>query len=252
MNLSTVSTPKPVPFINTLPKLQACQLPPLLAILKPLALCGTPATPRYALQMPTPTLEPARDVANLSAESDESMNDLMARARKRLPARDFAFISHLPATYPSQEPAIDNALLARRKRRRTLPNELAILNLEFDVGQTPSKQRRQEIARRVCMLEKAVQIWFQNKRQLVRRLRQAEREVTELPATPEALPLLELTPIKRPRLALPERADGPSILTFNVRRPLANITNVAKKLEREEKRDLCARGLLSLKRARND
>ena len=109
---------------------------------------------------------------------------------KRLPPpldKAWAFISHSPATYPTQEPSIDNAPLARRKRRRTLPNELLILNKEFELGLTPNKQRRQEIAAKVLMTEKAVQIWFQNKRQLLRKHLNQEREVTELPPTPAVM-----------------------------------------------------------------
>lgn len=101
------------------------------------------------------------------------------------PRRDFAFISYSPATFPSQEPAIDNASLARRKRRRTSPNELAILNHEFCSGSTPGKSKRLEISKKVNMTEKAVQIWFQNKRQSVRRLRACEKDVMELPPTPD-------------------------------------------------------------------
>ncbi|CAN3374649.1 hypothetical protein DIRU0_D22166 [Diutina rugosa] len=99
----------------------------------------------------------------------------------------WAFISHSPATYPTQEPSIDNAPLARRKRRRTSPNELSILNKEFELGSTPNKQRRQEIAAKVSMTEKAVQIWFQNKRQSLRKHSNQEREVTELPPTPAVM-----------------------------------------------------------------
>ncbi|EGW30143.1 uncharacterized protein SPAPADRAFT_57590 [Spathaspora passalidarum NRRL Y-27907] len=101
--------------------------------------------------------------------------------------KSYAFISHSPATFPSQEPAIDNAPLARRKRRRTSPNELAILNQEFEVGTTPNKLRRIEIAAKVNMTEKAVQIWFQNKRQSLRKQSNHEKEVTELPPTPHHL-----------------------------------------------------------------
>ena len=122
----------------------------------------------------------------------------------------YAFISHSPSTYPSQEPSIDNAPLARRKRRRTSPNELLVLNNEFDLGSTPNKSRRIEIAGKVNMTEKAVQIWFQNKRQSLRKHLNHEKEVTELPPTTPIyviphhpvipisanVPLMSSTPIK--------------------------------------------------------
>lgn len=83
----------------------------------------------------------------------------------------FAFISHSPATFPSQEPSIDNAQLARRKRRRTSSHELSILQNEFVLGSNPNRIRRQQIAEKVKMDEKAVQIWFQNKRQSLKRFK---------------------------------------------------------------------------------
>ncbi|ODQ58884.1 hypothetical protein WICANDRAFT_24602, partial [Wickerhamomyces anomalus NRRL Y-366-8] len=58
---------------------------------------------------------------------------------------------------------------ARRKRRRTSPLELSILQAEFEKGQTPNRTRRLDIAKRVNMTEKAIQIWFQNRRQTLRR-----------------------------------------------------------------------------------
>ncbi|KAI5960838.1 YOX1 [Candida pseudojiufengensis] len=96
-------------------------------------------------------------------------------------SKSYAFISHSPSTYPSQEPSIDNAPLARRKRRRTSPNELNILNQEFEIGSTPNKLRRIEIASKVSMTEKAIQIWFQNKRQSLRKSNIIEKEICELP-----------------------------------------------------------------------
>ncbi|ODV83641.1 hypothetical protein CANARDRAFT_202846 [[Candida] arabinofermentans NRRL YB-2248] len=91
--------------------------------------------------------------------------------------KSFAFISHSQATFLSAEPDIDNARLARRKRRRTSPTELAILQLEFEKGSTPNKQRRLNIANKVDMTEKAVQIWFQNKRQSLRKNNQNIKEI---------------------------------------------------------------------------
>lgn len=83
--------------------------------------------------------------------------------------KSFAFISHSQETFLSKEPDIDNARLARRKRRRTSPTELSILKNEFRNGSTPNKQRRTDIAQMVDMTEKEVQIWFQNRRQALRK-----------------------------------------------------------------------------------
>lgn len=82
---------------------------------------------------------------------------------------NFAFISHSIATFPNQQPKIDNMQLARRKRRRTSPTELSILEQEFAANCRPDRARRERIALKVGMTEKAVQIWFQNKRQSFRK-----------------------------------------------------------------------------------
>lgn len=83
--------------------------------------------------------------------------------------RAFAFITHSQETFPTKEPKIDNAPLARRKRRRTSTQELNILQAEFNACAAPDKRKRQELAERCNMSEKAVQIWFQNKRQASKR-----------------------------------------------------------------------------------
>ncbi|GEQ69719.1 hypothetical protein JCM33374_g3393 [Metschnikowia sp. JCM 33374] len=178
--------------------------------------------------------------SSMDFDADASiLNDSMIKpALKRKmntasPTRDFAFISHSPATYPSQEPAIDNASLARRKRRRTSPNELAVLNQQFKLGSTPDKNRRLDIAAKVNMTEKAVQIWFQNKRQSLRRLKNSDREVTELPPTPDSSvnvsvqpsgdsvppPLFESTPL-RPVVVKSEAQEFPRSPTFMQSSPL--------------------------------
>lgn len=81
----------------------------------------------------------------------------------------FAFITHSKDTFGVKEPKIDNAPLARRKRRRTSAQELNILQLSFEKNSTPDKATRLELANRCHMSEKAVQIWFQNKRQASKR-----------------------------------------------------------------------------------
>lgn len=85
--------------------------------------------------------------------------------------RAFAFITHSQETFPTKEPKIDNAPLARRKRRRTSTQELNILQGEFENCSTPDKKKRQELAERCNMSEKAVQIWFQNRRQAIKKQR---------------------------------------------------------------------------------
>ncbi|CAI4059332.1 Yhp1p SKDI_04G6530 [Saccharomyces kudriavzevii IFO 1802] len=83
--------------------------------------------------------------------------------------RSFAFITHSQETFPKKEPKIDNARLARRKRRRTSSHELGILQTAFDECPTPNKAKRIELSEQCNMSEKSVQIWFQNKRQAAKK-----------------------------------------------------------------------------------
>lgn len=110
---------------------------------------------------------------NLVLTDPESLDDSDSKnssAKKRTnKAKSFAFITHSQETFPSNEPSIDNAQLARRKRRRTSKNESDILKKEFEVNPAPSKERRSELSIICNMSEKAVQVWFQNRRQNFRK-----------------------------------------------------------------------------------
>ncbi|KAJ6258855.1 hypothetical protein Dda_5750 [Drechslerella dactyloides] len=86
------------------------------------------------------------------------------------PAQTFAFITHSPATLPNNlPPDVDDAKLARRRRRRTSIKDQAILEAEYAKNDRPDKPTRREIADRIGLEEKQVQIWFQNRRQTNRR-----------------------------------------------------------------------------------
>ncbi|KAK7207159.1 hypothetical protein BZA70DRAFT_270622 [Myxozyma melibiosi] len=124
----------------------------------------------------------------------------------------YAFISHSPSTYPHREPEIDNAPLARRKRRRTSPNELQILYSEFERCAKPPRHVRQDIAERVGMTEKAVQIWFQNRRQSSRRaLQQQKKPRNQRPAPASASSSLSSVPDSSSPASLSEsRSSQPS------------------------------------------
>ncbi|ODV91490.1 hypothetical protein CANCADRAFT_42138 [Tortispora caseinolytica NRRL Y-17796] len=84
----------------------------------------------------------------------------------------YAFILHSPSSYRKHgEPLIDNSALARKRRRRTSPDELLILERAFMACQKPNRVMRSDIARKAGMTDRAVQVWFQNRRQSWRRNR---------------------------------------------------------------------------------
>ncbi|KAJ5493054.1 hypothetical protein N7539_001800 [Penicillium diatomitis] len=92
-----------------------------------------------------------------------------------LPAVDsstltYAFLVHSQKTLTQNlPPRVDNKLLARQKRRRTSPEDHAILEAEYQKNPKPDKLARTQIVNRVSLGEKEVQIWFQNRRQNDRR-----------------------------------------------------------------------------------
>ncbi|KAJ6079131.1 hypothetical protein N7467_008884 [Penicillium canescens] len=92
-----------------------------------------------------------------------------------LPATDsnplnYAFLVHSQKTLTQNlPPRVDNKLLARQKRRRTSPEDHAILESEYQQNPKPDKIARTNIVNRVSLGEKEVQIWFQNRRQNDRR-----------------------------------------------------------------------------------
>ncbi|KUJ22720.1 uncharacterized protein LY89DRAFT_680839 [Mollisia scopiformis] len=57
----------------------------------------------------------------------------------------------------------------KQKRKRTSPQDQAILEAEYKQNPKPNKAARAEIVEKVSLNEKEVQIWFQNRRQINRR-----------------------------------------------------------------------------------
>ncbi|RAL01763.1 homeobox transcription factor [Aspergillus ibericus CBS 121593] len=85
-------------------------------------------------------------------------------------ALNYAFLVHSQKTLTQNlPPRVDNKLLARQKRRRTSPEDHAILESEYQRNPKPDKTARASIVSRVSLGEKEVQIWFQNRRQNDRR-----------------------------------------------------------------------------------
>ncbi|KKK15280.1 hypothetical protein P175DRAFT_0522635 [Aspergillus ochraceoroseus IBT 24754] len=83
---------------------------------------------------------------------------------------NYAFLVHSQKTLTQNlPPRVDNKLLARQKRRRTSPEDHAILEAEYQRNPKPDKAARTNIVNRVSLGEKEVQIWFQNRRQNDRR-----------------------------------------------------------------------------------
>lgn len=59
--------------------------------------------------------------------------------------------------------------IQKKKRQRTTPEQLGVLEKYFLTDQMPSHQNRIELARKLGMSTRRVQIWFQNKRAKLKR-----------------------------------------------------------------------------------
>jgi len=69
--------------------------------------------------------------------------------------------------FPGGFPDVDNA--NKKKRQRTSPDQLSILEQIFQTDKMPSQQTRVQLADQLGMSSRRVQIWFQNKRAKVKR-----------------------------------------------------------------------------------
>ncbi|KAL1297410.1 hypothetical protein AAFC00_004944 [Neodothiora populina] len=115
-----------------------------------------------------------------SLAQDPNLNAIREKASE--PGSKYAFLVHSTDSLKNgEDPSIDNKPLARQKRRRTSPEDQAVLEASFLQNPKPDKAARMALVDRVALGEKEVQIWFQNRRQSTRR-KQRPLEAHEIPA----------------------------------------------------------------------
>ena len=114
--------------------------------------------------------------------------------------RTYSSITHSQDTFGIKEPRTDNASLIRRKRHRTSARELNILQDSFNRCSTPSKEEKIMLAQKCNMSEKAVRIWFQNKRQYLKKQKMKQKTSSSLTVgsrSEENKPVLKIPSPKR-------------------------------------------------------
>lgn len=74
-----------------------------------------------------------------------------------------------PGGFPDPDNMLDQDNNNKKKRQRTSPDQLAILEQIFQTDKMPSQQTRVQLADQLGMSSRRVQIWFQNKRAKVKR-----------------------------------------------------------------------------------
>jgi hypothetical protein len=94
---------------------------------------------------------------DLDEEDSEDEGEVMLLAMILLQLHGVKF----PGGFPDQN--------NKKKRQRTSPDQLAILEQIFQTDKMPSQQTRVQLADQLGMSSRRVQIWFQNKRAKVKR-----------------------------------------------------------------------------------
>lgn len=69
-----------------------------------------------------------------------------------------------PPPQPLSTPGTKENPLIPKRRRRTTPEQLTILEAAFVENALPSQAQRAQLAARVGMTGRALQVWFQNRR----------------------------------------------------------------------------------------
>lgn len=108
-----------------------------------------------------------------TAESERGLSNTDERQKERVPNLHHDIYRYSspdiePDTLGHAPGTAENPLIPKR-RRRTSPAELAILEIEFARNPLPSQGERSRIADRVGMTGRAAQVWFQNRRYVFRR-----------------------------------------------------------------------------------
>lgn len=218
---------------STLPRLS---IPPFLVDMIKKGDPISPISNRSSIELLTPATTPVSISQKASETTDISTKKIHFSSKSvkctsvsssNEKKRTFAFITHSPETYPKKEPKSDNEKLARRKRRKTSTHELNILQAQFEISSTLDKEIRLALATKCNMSEKAIQIWFQNKRQSLKKetllnedYTSDDKEIipnsayTEVCTTPTKSPKdsRNNSPIKSPLYP----TKGPQALTFHL------------------------------------
>lgn len=109
---------------------------------------------------------------DLCDEDSEDEGEIMLLAMILLQLHGVKF----PGGFPDQH--------NKKKRQRTSPDQLAILEQIFQTDKMPSQQTRVQLADQLGMSSRRVQIWFQNKRAKVKR---GQTKTGEVPMSPLSL-----------------------------------------------------------------
>ncbi|KAI8824211.1 uncharacterized protein EV422DRAFT_311521 [Fimicolochytrium jonesii] len=124
--------------------------------------------------------------------------------------REMEWLKETPVFFSTSKQSMNN----KKRRRKTTDRELEILETRFIETPLPSPEQRKLISRETGMTDREVQVWFQNKRQALKRKNQrvdaggggdspARRPTAQYPSIPQPQP--------QPMYAVPQPYGLPSV-----------------------------------------
>lgn len=127
---------------------------------RPISFVNTSSTPRHCALLPAVQvvlllgMDQQEDVVELEGSSPHSEQ---ADATSSSPS--FPFFNHSAATLPNNlPPNADDKPMARQKRKRTSPEDQAVLEAYYARDPKPDKAARLDLVKKVALGEKEVQV----------------------------------------------------------------------------------------------
>ncbi|KAI9205211.1 uncharacterized protein BJ171DRAFT_84824 [Polychytrium aggregatum] len=109
----------------------------------------------------------------------------------------------------------DSSIIGKKRRRRTTQDELHVLESYFESNQLPNAAMREKLAKETGMTTRAVQVWFQNKRQSLKK-----KQCSQPPVSP---PPYHARPLE---LSSPIRVSNPLPLPASIASSPSNPSNL--------------------------
>ncbi|KAK9728381.1 hypothetical protein K7432_001095 [Basidiobolus ranarum] len=171
---------------------------------------------------PPPSVLPVE--SELPVESSSLSNDNVDQ--EELNAENLNWVN----TNYDEFASFDPASISRKTRRRTNKQEQSILETAFQTNQRPDIATREKLAKELGMGTRAIQIWFQNKRQTLKK-KKAEPLIVPVHSDQEedsdekgpgftVLKISDCRVVKRPQISWPENAKTSPPLKADVEIPV--------------------------------
>jgi hypothetical protein len=123
-----------------------------------------------------------RNVSTTSSRSTTPEPASFAEEEENEESSDFDSDQRSPSPRSRSSASLDSLSIDKRRRHRTTPDQLRILEEVYTKDKLPNLEVRERLAQQLGMTARRVQIWFQNKRAKDKRIRSS----ILLPAAPTA------------------------------------------------------------------